>query len=183
MPQQGWFGLVDPELRSISRHRPKKPSYLPDLDRTQVAIVAIHELSLRKFRKMGRMTSFAVVSLIETSFPFYEWYKLRLFSFNTINQSSIYTREEGEERSEEGEGWFRWSVVRHTPINKIIIDTLLKVLPHTLCKTKKFKGLLSHSRIKIITVSHFHSKMLSWVLRSLNCYYLNRCCIPLFCYN
>ena len=38
----------------------------------QVAIVAIHELSFRKFRKMGRMTSFAVVSLIETSFPFYE---------------------------------------------------------------------------------------------------------------
>ena len=66
--------------------------------------VAIHDLSFRKFQKLGRLTSFAVVSLIETSFPFYELYKLRLFSFNTITQSSIYTREEGEARSEEGRG-------------------------------------------------------------------------------
>ena len=54
---------ADPIHRPFSRI-PAKPN--------QVAIVAIHELSLRKFRKMGRMTSFAVVSLIETSFPFYE---------------------------------------------------------------------------------------------------------------
>ena len=84
---------ADPIHRPFSRI-PAKPN--------QVAIVAIHELSFRKFRKMGRMTSFVVVSLIEISFPFYEWYNLRLFSFNTITQSSIYTREEGEARSEEG---------------------------------------------------------------------------------
>ena len=92
---------ANPIHRPFSRI-PAKPN--------QVAIVAIHELSLRKFRKMGRMTSFAVVSLIETSFPFYEWYKLRLFSFNTITQSSIYTykgggrSEERGGRSEEGGG-------------------------------------------------------------------------------
>ena len=86
---------ADPIHRPFSRI-PAKPN--------QVAIVAIHELSFRKFRKMGRMTSFVVVSLIEISFPFYEWYNLRLFSFNTITQSSIYTREEGEARSEKGGG-------------------------------------------------------------------------------
>ena len=130
--------------------------------------VAIHDLSFRKFQKLGRLTSFAVVSLIETSFPFYEWYKLRLFSFNTITVNHLYIQ-----RRREG-GWFRWSVVRDTPINKIIIDTLLKVLPHTLCKTKKFKGLLPHSEITIVwIVVVFHCSAIINT-KTIKCFYCEK---------
>ena len=62
--------------------------YLPN--QTEIGSKHIYELTFRKFQKLGRLTSSAVVFLIETSFPFYEWYKLRLFSFNTITVIYIY---------------------------------------------------------------------------------------------
>ena len=73
--------------------------YLPN--QTEIGSKHIYELTFRKFQKLGRLASFAVVFLIETSFPFYEWYKLRLFSFNTITVIYIY---KGEGRRVEGVG-------------------------------------------------------------------------------
>ena len=54
---------MDPNHRPIPRIPAK-----PNRDRLE----AIYELTFRKFQKLGRLASFAVVFLIETSFPFYE---------------------------------------------------------------------------------------------------------------
>ena len=93
---------MDPNHRPIPRIPAK-----PNRDRLE----GIYELTFRKFQKLGRLTSFTVVFLIETSFPFYEWYTLRLLSFNTI--TVIYIYKGGGRRVEGRGGWgMLFSVLR-----------------------------------------------------------------------